>query len=62
MTNAKFAQRKCGFRTIITSKKLLEKINCPHVKGMVYLEELMESLRKDTQIQRIYKRNVTGYE
>jgi len=42
--NAKFAQRKCGFRTIITSKKLLEKINCPHVKGMIYLEEVMEGL------------------
>jgi acyl-[acyl-carrier-protein]-phospholipid O-acyltransferase/long-chain-fatty-acid--[acyl-carrier-protein] ligase len=42
--NAKFAQRKCGFRTIITSKKLLEKINCPHIKGMIYLEEIMDSL------------------
>lgn len=43
-SNAKFAQRKCGFRTIITSKKLLEKINCPHIKGMIYLEELMDDL------------------
>ena len=42
--NVKYAQRKCGFRTVITSKKLLEKINCSHVKGMVYLEDLMEQL------------------
>lgn len=39
--NARYAQRKCDFRTIITSKALLEKINCPHVDGMVYIEDIM---------------------
>ena len=40
-TNAKYAQKKCHFKTIITSKALLEKINCPVVEGMVFIEDLM---------------------
>ncbi len=39
--NAKFAQKKCKFKTIITSKALLEKINCPVIDGMVLIEEIM---------------------
>lgn len=39
--NAKYAQKKCKFRTIITSKALLEKINCPIIDGMVLIEEIM---------------------
>ena len=42
--NAAYAQRKCDFRTIITSRALLEKINCPFVEGMVYIEDIMERL------------------
>lgn len=42
--NARYAQKKCGFKTIITSKALLEKINCPVVEGMVFLEDIMESI------------------
>ena len=42
--NALYAQKKCGFTTIITSKALLEKIECPYVDGMVYIEDIMESL------------------
>jgi len=39
--NAKYAQKKCHFKTIITSKSLLEKINCPLVDGMVMIEDIM---------------------
>lgn len=39
--NAKYAQKKCHFKTIITSKALLEKINCPVVDGMVFIEDIM---------------------
>jgi acyl-[acyl-carrier-protein]-phospholipid O-acyltransferase/long-chain-fatty-acid--[acyl-carrier-protein] ligase len=39
--NAKYAQKKCGFRTIITSKALLDKIGCPLIEGMVLIEDLM---------------------
>lgn len=40
-SNARYAQKKCKFRTIITSKALLEKINCPVIEGMVLIEDLM---------------------
>lgn len=43
-SNALYAQKKCRFRTIITSKALLEKIECPVVDGMVMLEDIMESI------------------
>lgn len=39
--NAKYAQKKCKFKTIIASKALLEKINCPVIDGMVMIEDLM---------------------
>ena len=42
--NAKYAQRKCNFNTIITSKALIEKINCPVVDGMVFIEDIMEGV------------------
>ncbi len=42
--NAKYAQKKCDFRTIIASKALLKKIECPHVDGMIYIEDIMENL------------------
>jgi acyl-[acyl-carrier-protein]-phospholipid O-acyltransferase/long-chain-fatty-acid--[acyl-carrier-protein] ligase len=39
--NARYAQKKCGFRTIITARALLEKIECVEVDGMVFLEDIM---------------------
>lgn len=42
--NALYAQKKCNFKTIITSKALLEKINCPVIEGMVFIEDIMEEL------------------
>ncbi len=42
--NARFAQEKCAFKTIITSKTLLEKIECPHIDGMLYLEDIMANI------------------
>jgi acyl-[acyl-carrier-protein]-phospholipid O-acyltransferase/long-chain-fatty-acid--[acyl-carrier-protein] ligase len=42
--NAKYAQDKCGFKTIITAKALIEKIGCPEIDGFVYAEELMASI------------------
>lgn len=39
--NAVYAQRKCKFKTIITSRALLEKIECPVVDGMVFIEDIM---------------------
>ena len=42
--NAKYAQKKCKFKTIITSKALLEKIECPVIEGMILIEDIMESV------------------
>ncbi len=42
--NVEFAQRKCNFDLVVTSKKLLEKIECPRTPGMVFLEDIMENL------------------
>jgi acyl-[acyl-carrier-protein]-phospholipid O-acyltransferase/long-chain-fatty-acid--[acyl-carrier-protein] ligase len=42
--NAKYAQKKCRFKTIITSRALLEKIECPVIEGMVLIEDIMESV------------------
>jgi acyl-[acyl-carrier-protein]-phospholipid O-acyltransferase / long-chain-fatty-acid--[acyl-carrier-protein] ligase len=42
--NAKYAQTKCKFKTIITSKALLEKIQCPVIDGMIMIEDIMESV------------------
>lgn len=44
MNNALYAQNKCNFKTIITSKALLEKIGCPVVEGMVFIEDVMEGV------------------
>jgi acyl-[acyl-carrier-protein]-phospholipid O-acyltransferase/long-chain-fatty-acid--[acyl-carrier-protein] ligase len=43
--NARYSQKKCDFRTIITSRGLLEKINCPEVEGMVFIEDIMEGIK-----------------
>jgi acyl-[acyl-carrier-protein]-phospholipid O-acyltransferase/long-chain-fatty-acid--[acyl-carrier-protein] ligase len=53
--NAKYAQDKCGFKTIITSKALLEKINCPQIEGMVFLEDIMEGLTKVQKLKAAVK-------
>ena len=42
--NCEYAQKTCDFDTIVTSRALLEKINCPFVPGMVFLEDLMKEI------------------
>ena len=42
--NCRYAQDKCDFKTIITSRALLQKIDCPHVDGMIYIEDIMAGL------------------
>ena len=42
--NCEYAQKKCGFKTIITSRALLDKIKCPMVPGMVCLEDIMKGI------------------
>ncbi len=42
--NCEYAQNKCGFNTIITSKALVEKIGCRFVHGMVFIEDIMTKI------------------
>jgi acyl-[acyl-carrier-protein]-phospholipid O-acyltransferase/long-chain-fatty-acid--[acyl-carrier-protein] ligase len=42
--NAEYAKSKCAFKTIITSRALLKKLNCPKVDGMVFIEDIMQSI------------------
>jgi acyl-[acyl-carrier-protein]-phospholipid O-acyltransferase/long-chain-fatty-acid--[acyl-carrier-protein] ligase len=53
--NAKYAQRKCKFRTIITSKSLLEKINCPLIDGMVLIEDIMAGVTTGDKVKAALK-------
>ncbi len=43
--NCEYAQNKCGFRTIITSRALLERIGCRLVPGMIFIEDILVSVR-----------------
>lgn len=54
-SNAKYAQKKCKFKTIITSKALLEKINCPVIEGMVLIEDLMAGVTTGDKLKAALK-------
>lgn len=53
--NAKYAQEKCKFKTIITSKALLEKIECPLIEGMVLIEDIMNSVTTGDKLKAALK-------
>lgn len=53
--NCIYAQEKCSFKTIITSKKLCDKIKCEHVEGMVYLEELMPKITLTEKLRALFR-------
>ncbi|HTY21431.1 MAG TPA: AMP-binding protein, partial [Geobacteraceae bacterium] len=42
--NCVYARKKCDFKTIITSKVFLAKINCPALPGMVFMEDLIKQI------------------
>lgn len=43
--NIKFARRKCGFQTVLTSGAFLEKIQCPKMEGMVYVDKIVQAAK-----------------
>ncbi len=53
--NAEYAQRKCGFKTIIASRALLEKIGCRLVSGMVFLEDIMAGISPIDKVAALVK-------
>ncbi len=44
--NTRYAQKTCDFKAVITSRALLEKIGCPEVPGMLYIEDMLASVTK----------------
>ena len=53
--NARYAREKCKFKTIITSRALLRKINCPVIEGMVMIEDIMESVTTGEKLKAALK-------
>lgn len=53
--NAEFAQNKCDLTTIITSRALIEKMNCRTVKGMVFIEDIMKSISAGDKLKAALK-------
>lgn len=49
-TNVKFAQNKIGFKAVITSRKLLEKIGCPLIEGMIFVEDWVAGISAGEKI------------
>lgn len=49
--NIRFAQRKCRFKSVITSRLVLERVGCPEIDGMIFAEDLMASFSKGDKIK-----------
>jgi acyl-[acyl-carrier-protein]-phospholipid O-acyltransferase/long-chain-fatty-acid--[acyl-carrier-protein] ligase len=49
--NIDFARRRCGFRRVITSRRLLERIGCPELEDMYYLEDLLATIRPQEKVR-----------
>jgi len=58
--NAEFAQAKCGFRTIVASKALLEKIGCPRLDGMIFIEDIMAGISAIDKIKSAIRSKLPG--
>ncbi|HCC70777.1 MAG TPA: bifunctional acyl-ACP--phospholipid O-acyltransferase/long-chain-fatty-acid--ACP ligase [Bacteroidales bacterium] len=53
--NVEYARKKCKFKTVITSRSLLEKINCPAMEDMVMLEDIMDSVSTGDKLKAAIK-------
>lgn len=53
--NARYAQEKCNFKTIIASRALLEKIDCPVIEGMVMIEDIMKGVSTGDKLKAALK-------
>ncbi len=42
--NCKYAQKKCGFRTIVSSRALMEKLSIPLIKGIIFIEDILSTI------------------
>lgn len=49
--NALYAQKKCYFREIITSRKMLEKLGLEPIEGMCYIEDWLAKVTKAKKLK-----------
>ncbi len=42
--NILYAREVCNFHHVVTSRRLLQRVQCPEMEGMVFLEEIMDSV------------------
>ncbi len=55
LENSIYAQEKCSFKTILTSKKLLEKLNLEPIDGMIFLEDLVADVKPLEKVKALLK-------
>lgn len=53
--NCRYAQRQCDFTTIVTARALLKRTNCEEVAGMVFIEDILDSLGRVEQANAFLK-------
>lgn len=57
--NVKYSQDKCGFKTVLTSKALLQKINCPeNTEGFVFVEDIASAISLKDKLKAFVKSNL----
>jgi acyl-[acyl-carrier-protein]-phospholipid O-acyltransferase/long-chain-fatty-acid--[acyl-carrier-protein] ligase len=49
--NSRYAREKCGFKTILTSKKLLEKLNLQPLDHMIFVEDILAKVTTLTKLK-----------
>lgn len=59
-SNIRFAKRKCRFKTVLTSRVVLEKVGCPEMDDMLYAEDLMASFSKGDKIKALLRSLLPG--
>ncbi len=42
--NIRYARTRCGFKTVITSRGVLEKVGCPEMDDMLFVDDLMKEV------------------
>jgi len=59
--NILYSQKKLGFSTVLTSKKLLEKINCNEIEGMIFIEDILLKIHLKDKIKAAAIANMPVY-
>jgi acyl-[acyl-carrier-protein]-phospholipid O-acyltransferase/long-chain-fatty-acid--[acyl-carrier-protein] ligase len=49
--NSKYAREKCQFKTVLTSKKLLEKLGLQPIDHMIFVEDILAQVKLSTKLK-----------